>query len=1416
MLDVFRAIPDTSHLDLASLLAPGWDPAHVNGSSARPWGKSGESSHVPQDPGVCWDTSGAIHPLGLQGLTREEKELFASDVNSPMKLAQQNKEGALAAAGAPNGRKTSISHGSAANYALSSPSSASRPGTRRRETTDTNPFPAGAGLASPTSGGGRFSRDEAASWFGRKNDPKEASFTDEPEDDNSAARDRTSASQGFGSLNRSSTTGASGFPTASNIWGGGGPPAPTTSGIGSFGNFSLGGQAAGDKRFGAGGSRLAHLMPRDSAAENAPPKSNEPPSADIYQSWRLRPRTDTDPFGTNNDQLSGSAVLGGSQEASPPTIPSQAQPPGGIFDTPAKGSAGDFGMSGLALGGNHGEGNDTASPETNPFQSPPADRGGAEEGDSGVDRSHAASIGSERHPSNFSTISRAFANNFDGSDRSQTSSVGGKSHPALSALTSTGWPGGPSSGTPDRERPTFGAFGSSLFSPVGDLQSPGLSNLGGNLGGIFSHPGAPSGMGGSSSLRGSSKLGSLFPPAMQAQMQTQEQENLGDSVADPRQTNPLGAIGRGPATSQSRETESPVRQNRAIFDDLFPSADPARMAFTAAESNQASLAATAAAQGQPFTPTAGAGPFSSSQTPTDPTSLQSRTMVMPDRMRWVYLDPQGQVQGPFTGLEMNDWFKAQFFSADLRVKKIEDPDFEPLGQLIRRIGNSREPFLVPQIGIPHGPPSQAGPFSAGDNRGVVPPLLGAFPSFGRTLTAEEQNNLERRKQEEQFLMARQREFLAHQQAVNKMQMQTPGGASGALHHHSSAHSLQSQPSFGSMASPIGMPPQGPISGLGPTPGFFDAGTNGPPQSSTQPAIGSSSSTFPQELNAQERQILASLTGVGPEGAAFPSQPIGAPSSDPNLRAHLPSADQLQKDAQGFSARLQEFHEIRARREAEEASKSAHRDSVEGGGDAAAGALSAQDVEDKVAEVIQEVTGTSDGREGKKVTSSQLQQQQLSLTQQVQKTQAAAAAASGQVTPEDVWNKHFVPGLPMPFPPPSTTPLPAPTAQRGRSTLPTQFSAPSPSGTPDTYTEPAQPPPLAPWAPQPGSGGQKGPSLKEIQEAEAKKAAKAEEAAAAARRALLDQEAAALREREKASTSAAAPGLPSTSTWGTGSPVNVSGGNSPWTKPATGKGSAPGPVGPSNTTAAQRKTLADIQREEEARKQKSKETVTQVNHQPSSSMGKRYADLAGKTSGPPPGLAHHGPSSPAMGAAAAGAPPQASGNAAAAGSASGWATVGAGGKVKIPTGPAAQSRAPSSGNARPTSTPAPAPKSTPKPAASHAPAKDNTNAAMEEFNKWLHRELSRGLDGIKDSKFIYSIYSHPPPLKFVTSIFLLFSAQPAYMQFPHQSTLLHPTFWASRLTLPFWPTRSTPTARPWMAATLPRSLSGGRSWRTRAS
>ena len=176
---------------------------------------------------------------------------------------------------------------------------------------------------------------------------------------------------------------------------------------------------------------------------------------------------------------------------------------------------------------------------------------------------------------------------------------------------------------------------------------------------------------------------------------------------------------------------------------------------------------------------------------------------------------------------MHDWYKAGFFSPELLVKKYEDPDYEPLAQLIRRIGNSREPFLVPQIGIPHGAVSNSGPNAwagsssvgsvptssgGGGAGGAQPPFASSFPSFGTTLTADQQNALERRKQEEQYLMARQKEHLAQAQIVQRMQHHPmPPGAppphsglvpgSGQLQHHGSAQSLHSQPSFGEYDKP---------------------------------------------------------------------------------------------------------------------------------------------------------------------------------------------------------------------------------------------------------------------------------------------------------------------------------------------------------------------------------------------------------------------------------------------------------------------------------------------------------------------------------------------------------------------------------------------------------------------------------------
>jgi PERQ amino acid-rich with GYF domain-containing protein len=284
------------------------------------------------------------------------------------------------------------------------------------------------------------------------------------------------------------------------------------------------------------------------------------------------------------------------------------------------------------------------------------------------------------------------------------------------------------------------------------------------------------------------------------------------------------------------------------------------------------------------------------------------------------------------------------------------------------------------------------------------------------------------------------------------------------------------------------------------------------------------------------------------------------------------------------------------------------------------------------------------------------------------------------------------GLPASFPPPpSASPLPAPAAQRNRSHVAAALAeeSGSRSQTPSVETPSAT---LAPWAKE-NLEGSKGPSLKDIQEAEAKRAAQQEEIAAAARRAQAEQERLALAAR----TASPAQGLPSTANWASGSPATPTGtGASAWAKPLAGKAVPP-------TTSNGKKTLAQIQKEEEARKNRAAAAAAAASLSASATtaaVGKRYADLASKVATP-------------TGPIAGGA----------------WTTVGSSGKVKGPGTPT--TAAPTlvqravSGNVATTIL---APK--PKPA---APTRSNTVAvggsqsAHDEFQKWVKASLSRGLN-----------------------------------------------------------------------------------------
>ncbi|KAF4533825.1 GYF domain-containing protein [Lasiodiplodia theobromae] len=1383
LLSLFRQLPLDSDDGLDALYAGGWEPQSLNGASGGAWGRSHEhGKENPPGPDVCWDRDGSMQPLGLTEMTEEEKEAFTSSVNSPLKLPNQNankdnnaKDGL--------GRKTSVSH-------------ANGPG-------EAYPFPAAGSPATS-----RFQQESNAAvpppaLLRRRTDYKEPGAgpgTGQEERDKDKAQG-DAGNPPFG-LKRS-TTGpfSAGLSGPSSPWSAG-PQSAGFSPMGSFGNFSLAantGQASTptDKRPGLaalrGESRFKGLMNKDSsedmqktlrekASMNSLGKVPENDQGRQTPSWMEsranRPLSnDTDPFPDDDNMRSGSAALGGGQDTSPP----RRQMTG--FGTPQRQDSRDesgfsaFGMTADNTGFSsflqsrdafhhhtpQHHGNEPMSPtDTNPYQSPQQDKHESEDIDTDGSDIHNTTLpglgGFMNDPAaasgmtpfggigNMGRVSSAYE--AAASDRSQTSSVGpNRGFPSLGGLAglpglggSAAWtPTQPAVGTPSRER--FNPQFADNFGSVGEMHSPSLAGLGpNNLYGA----GFGAGLSGTGSIGRGSKLGSLFPTAMQEQMRTSEQNRFGGgddgSAEGDRQPGSFARNAFGGNAGPLRETDSPFRGGRGVFDEMLANS-LRNNDGSAMEGLGQFTASSAAAQTPTLATTQQQGPIGhvpqgipgqppnvSSSASNQPPAAQQRTMVMPDRMRWVYRDPSGKAQGPWTGLEMHDWFKAGFFSPELLVKKEEDPEYEPLAQLIRRIGNSREPFLVPQIGIPHGPPSTQ-PGNAWANTGLTagaqPPFPNSFPSFGTTLTAEQQNALERRKQEEQYLMARQKEHLAQQQVIVK-QMQM-GMHPHQLHHHSSAHSLHSQPSFGSIASPGGYQPsptQGPLPGMA---GFFDNSFRPGPASGLSPigagveGLGSSR----EELPAMLDRMNFGRAGQMPFGAAPGS--FGSPQQDGthaqqvanmlNDRARLhreqSDHDSQIKDDEGHMAeqsadRLQQFKDLREEHDREAAAAAA---------ETAVNTVEEQENQQPLQQEEREEPSTpaqTAAQTVKETETPSKPSEPLSLTEQVK-----AASAKQTPAPQSPWAKVDT-SMPMPFPPPqSGSPLPAPAAQRKQNLADALHQETrSRSQTPSVDTPSAS---IAPWAKETVEAP-KGPSLKEIQEAEAKQREEAEAAAQAARAEAQRRELLAMAEQAQPQ-----PSLPSSATWASSaSPVNAPGTPSAWSKATVAK--TPNSAGPV------KKTLQQIQKEEEARKQKAAAAAaasaasaaaaaaTTASLSQAVSGGKRYADLASKQT-------------PVAGNAPGGA----------------WTTVGASGKIKTPA-PAAAPASPAAtrtASAGSISAIKPKPAAAPRTPAQAAPP-SGTLDAKEEFKKWAANELRNDLVGDTDpNEFVSNMLSFPSDLDIVT-------------------------------------------------------------------
>ncbi|KAG9068564.1 hypothetical protein KI688_010839 [Linnemannia hyalina] len=134
-------------------------------------------------------------------------------------------------------------------------------------------------------------------------------------------------------------------------------------------------------------------------------------------------------------------------------------------------------------------------------------------------------------------------------------------------------------------------------------------------------------------------------------------------------------------------------------------------------------------------------PFSSSHAP----GFNSGPAYDPapaELSKWLYRDPSGNVQGPFASEEMHEWYKGGFFTMDLLVKREQDANFEPLGALIRKIGSDEKPFLLAdlQAAVPLVRPnlslaqnrqgSGLGHFNSSSWGGISAPSTPGTPSFG--------------------------------------------------------------------------------------------------------------------------------------------------------------------------------------------------------------------------------------------------------------------------------------------------------------------------------------------------------------------------------------------------------------------------------------------------------------------------------------------------------------------------------------------------------------------------------------------------------------------------------------------------------------------------------------------------------------
>lgn len=90
-------------------------------------------------------------------------------------------------------------------------------------------------------------------------------------------------------------------------------------------------------------------------------------------------------------------------------------------------------------------------------------------------------------------------------------------------------------------------------------------------------------------------------------------------------------------------------------------------------------------------------PYARSGTPSADAQLGQRSLslLQPHQIKWYYLDPTGNQQGPFDGTIMQSWYTGGYLTPDLNLRREYEFTYYPLQQFVSLVNNYLEPFHVP-------------------------------------------------------------------------------------------------------------------------------------------------------------------------------------------------------------------------------------------------------------------------------------------------------------------------------------------------------------------------------------------------------------------------------------------------------------------------------------------------------------------------------------------------------------------------------------------------------------------------------------------------------------------------------------------------------------------------------------------------